>query len=88
MTAYLQVDNLLVLLLDLLLQLRRLVLGRILLLLSGLALLGGRRIRVPSNGGRGGPCACDLLSDGRKGGRADGGLSGGAEESSLEHYDV
>jgi hypothetical protein len=29
-----------------------------------------------------------LLSDGRKGGRADGSLSRGAEEGSLEHCDV
>lgn len=85
--AYLQVNDLLVLLLELLLQLRSLVLGRILLLLGSLALLGGGRIRVPPDGGRGCSCARGLLSDGRKGGRAHGSLSRGAEEGSLEHCD-
>lgn len=88
--AYLKVNNLFVLLLELLLQLRRLVLGRILLLLGSLALLGCGRLRVPSDGGRGGSCACDLLSDGRKGRGAgsDSDLSRCAEEASLEHCGV
>lgn len=85
---YLEVDNLLVLLLELLLQLRSLILGRILLLCGGLALLGCGRVRVPPDGGRGDSCACDLLSDGRKGSGAGGDLSRGAEEASLEHCDV